>query len=91
MKPKKSDSRLSNYPSLGIKRFFVIFDKECKMVASRNLLDEIPESTLKSVLQDQAPKGAAAPWHDEEAVCQIRRPPLLTCIDRRLPPFALPS
>lgn len=37
MQPKKSDSWLSNYPSLGIKRFFVIFDEELKMVSKKSL------------------------------------------------------
>lgn len=32
MQPKKSDSGLSNYPSPGIERFFVILHKELKMV-----------------------------------------------------------
>lgn len=59
--PRKSDSGLSNYPSLGIRGFFVMFDKEFKMVVNKNLQDEIPHSVLKSVLQNQAAKELLLP------------------------------
>lgn len=40
--------------------FFVNSDKAFKMFVSKNLWDEIPESILQSVPQNQAAKGASS-------------------------------
>lgn len=75
--PRKSDSGLSNYPSLGIKGSFVIFDKESRWLLTKICRMRFHNLCSSLYCETWLPRSCFS-CHDGEVACEIRSLPYNT-------------